>query len=86
MHLEVACSDSYARRILQKDKERDIGFERSSLYALPLDSKLSGPGCELCVHRFENSDFVGDIFPTILQHEGVDTMTLGEYLGQEGVD
>jgi hypothetical protein len=60
--------------------------ERSSLFALPLDSKLSGPGVELCIHHFGGSDFVGDIFPTILQHEGVDVMTLGEYLGQQGVD
>lgn len=58
----------------------------SSLYALPLDSKLSGPGCELCVHRFEGSDYVGDILATILRREGVDIMSLGEYLGQEDPD
>ena len=60
--------------------------ERSSLFGLPLDSKLEGPGVEMYVHHFLGSDFVGDIFATILQHEGVDVMTLGEYLGQQDVD
>ncbi len=60
--------------------------EQSGLYALPLDSKLGGPGCELCIHQFAGPDYVGDIFATILRHEGIDTMTLGEYLGQQGVD
>ena len=35
---------------------------RSMLCALPLDSKLGGPGCELHVHEFRGPDFVGDIF------------------------
>ena len=62
---------------------------RSSLYALPLDSKLGGRGCELYVHEFRETDYVGGIFATILQHEGVPLMTLEEcqeYLRNQGVD
>jgi hypothetical protein len=53
---------------------------RSSLYALPLDSRLSGPGGELCVHEFRGNDFVGEILATILWREGVEVMTPGEFL------
>jgi hypothetical protein len=60
--------------------------ERSSLFGLPLDSKLSGPGCELYVHRFAGNDYVGDTLAIILRHEGVDVTTLPEYLGQEDPD
>ena len=42
--------------------------ERSGLFALPLDSKLGGPGCELCVHRFAGTDYVGDILAIIRRH------------------
>ena len=57
---------------------------RTSLFALPLDSKLGGCGVSLCPpHEFRESDFVGDILATILRHEGVDVMTLDELGGQE---
>ena len=62
--------------------------ERSSLYALPLDSKLGGPGCTLYIHEFRETDFVGGILATILKHEGVTLMSLEEcqeYLRQQGV-
>jgi threonine/homoserine/homoserine lactone efflux protein len=62
---------------------------RSSLYALPLDSKLGGPGVELYRHEFRESDFVGGILATILRHEGVTFMTLEEceeYLRRQGVE
>jgi hypothetical protein len=51
---------------------------RSSLYALPLDSKLGGSGVELYTHEFKQTDYVGGILATILSHEGVQFMTLGE--------
>jgi hypothetical protein len=60
--------------------------ERSTLYALPLDSKLSGPGNERYSHRFTGNDYVGEILAVILRHEGVDVMTLGEYYGTEDPD
>jgi hypothetical protein len=61
----------------------------STLYALPLDSKLGGPGCELYRHEFKGSDFVGGILAVILRCEGVTFVTLeecDEYLRQQGVD
>jgi hypothetical protein len=63
--------------------------ERSMLCGLPLDSKLGGLGCELHVHKFRETDFVGDIFATILHHEGIPVMNMDEYqeyLRQEGAD
>lgn len=60
--------------------------ETTAIFALPLDSKLSGPGCELHVHRFAGNDYVGDIMAVILRREGVDVMTLGEYYGTEDPD
>ena len=48
---------------------------RSSLYALPLDSKLGGPGVALCVHEFRETDFVGAILTHILAHEGIPLMS-----------
>jgi hypothetical protein len=54
---------------------------RSTLYALPIDSILTGPGCEVCVHEFRETDFVGDMLAVILRNEGVDVMTLD--LGQQ---
>ncbi len=45
--------------------------KRSTLFALPLDSKLDGCGCELCVHEFAETDYVGPILSMILQHEGI---------------
>jgi hypothetical protein len=63
--------------------------QRSRLFALPLDSKLSGPGVELYTHEFRGSDFVGGILATILRHEGVQFMSLeecNEYLRDQGVD
>ena len=48
--------------------------ERSTLFALPLDSKLAGCGVELCVHEFRDTDYVGDILAVILHHEGVPLM------------
>jgi hypothetical protein len=62
---------------------------RSMLCGLPLDSRLGGPGCELYVHEFRGSDFVGDILAVILHHEGIPVMTVDEYqeyLRQEGAD
>jgi len=52
--------------------------KRCTLYYLPLDSKLSGPGCLLYTHAFESTDYVGDILAAMLQHEGVDVTTLDE--------
>ena len=63
--------------------------ERSSLYALPLDSKLGGPGVELYTHEFRESDYVGGILATILRSEGVQFISLEEcqeYLRQQGID
>jgi hypothetical protein len=48
---------------------------RSSLFALPLDSKLGGPGVELCVHEFRDTDYVGAILTHILAHEGIPLMS-----------
>ena len=48
--------------------------ERSTLFALPLDSKLEGCGVELCVHEFEETNYVGPILSVILQSEGVPMM------------
>ena len=62
---------------------------RSSLYVLPLDAKLGGPGCEMYVHEFRETDYVGGILATILRHEGVTFMSLEEcqeYLRDQGVD
>ena len=61
---------------------------RSMLCGLPLDSKLGGPGVELYVHEFRETDYVGGILATILHHEGVTFMTLEEcqeYLRRQGV-
>jgi hypothetical protein len=44
---------------------------RSALFALPLDSKLAGPGVELHVHEFRDTDYVGLILAAILHYEGV---------------
>ena len=57
--------------------------QRSTLFALPLDSQLSGPGCLVYTHRFAASDYVGDILALILRNEGVDVMTLPEWLGDD---
>ena len=43
--------------------------------------KLCGPGCELYVHEFRETDFVGGILATILKHEGVTFMTLRRVSG-----
>jgi hypothetical protein len=52
---------------------------RSSLYTLPLDSKLGGPGAgPLYVHEFRDTDYVGGILATILQNEGVPLMDCQE--------
>ena len=47
----------------------------STLYALPLDSKLGGPGVELYSHEFRSVDYVGAILTHILAHEGVPLMS-----------
>ena len=63
--------------------------ERSSLYALPLDSKLGGPGCELCVHEFRDTDYIGAILTHILAREGVPIMSpedAEEWLRRQGTD
>ena len=60
--------------------------ERCSLYGLPLDSKLSGPGVELYKHQFEGTDFVGATLAVILRREDVDIFSRPEYLGQEDSD
>jgi hypothetical protein len=52
--------------------------QRSRLFALPLDSKLSGPGVELYSHGFRQTDYVGAILATILHHEGVSFLSLEE--------
>jgi hypothetical protein len=57
--------------------------ERSGLYGLPLDSPRAGAGEELYVHRFADSDYVGDILAIILRREGVDVMTFREYYGED---
>jgi hypothetical protein len=56
---------------------------RSSLYALPLDSQLSGPGCELYTHAFRGTDYVGGILATILLREGVEVLTPREFLRRQ---
>ena len=49
--------------------------QRTSLYALPLDSKLSGPGGELHVHEWTGTDYVGGTLACILGHEGIRLMS-----------
>jgi hypothetical protein len=48
---------------------------RSALYGQQLDSKLGGPGVELCVHEFRDTDYVGAILTHILAHEGIPLMS-----------
>jgi hypothetical protein len=57
--------------------------ERSSLFALPMESHLDGPGREVYFHQWEGSDYVGDILAIILRSEGLDVMTLREYYGED---
>ena len=45
---------------------------RTSLYSIPLQSRLLGLGAELLVHEWEDSDFCGDIAAQILALEGED--------------
>jgi hypothetical protein len=52
--------------------------ERSTLFGLPLDSKLAGLGVELCMHQFNGSDYVGNVLEVILRHEGVPLMDARE--------
>ena len=47
----------------------------STLFALPLDSQLSGCGVELHRHEFNGSDYVGCILAIILRHEGAQFMS-----------
>jgi hypothetical protein len=62
---------------------------RSTLFALPLDSKLGGPGCEIHVHDFcpATGDYVGLILAAILHHEGVPSVyelkSAEEYLREQ---
>ena len=66
------------------------GKQRSTLYAIPLDSSLSdGPGVELYCFQFNPPDFVGLILATILRHEGVQFSNMEEaeqYLRDQGVE
>jgi hypothetical protein len=60
---------------------------RSTLFALPLDSKLSGPGCEVHVHKFRDTDYTGAILAAILHYEGAPSVhslkTAEEYLAEQ---
>ena len=47
----------------------------SSLFYLPLDGKLSGPGCTLHVHEWADPDFIGAILTHILAREGIPLMS-----------
>lgn len=49
--------------------------QRSTLYALPLDSKLGGPGVRLHTHEFRDTDYIGAILAHILAYEGVPLMS-----------
>jgi hypothetical protein len=51
---------------------------RSALYGQQLDSKLGGPGVELCVHEFRDTNYVGAILTHILAHEGIPLMSFEE--------
>jgi hypothetical protein len=56
---------------------------RSTLFFLPIDSKLGGPGCLLYTHDFAGDDYVGLILPAMLKKEGVDLSSWEEQLRQE---